>query len=513
MTSKRVVLLVAILGSFPSVAQQATYAIPDGINVQLGMGFDSLGGRTRATCVETASDTQTGTLTRFELHAVESFRDLRRELGVSASMSFGIGLWSGGAYASYSSSRNFSNRTSFLLVRAIAQNGANFVKEPYKLNEWAAKLEPADFLDKCGDSFISSRVLGGEFLAVYKFESESEENAEQVRAGIRAAAGNFSGAADVERKLNEIRGYSSLEVRIIRKGSSETLPSAQDTKKLLEYALNLPELVKPGSGNEYPYSFATTPYQLVQGFRRTSSISSRQRALNALAEAADEAWLRLARVNQIINNSNKYAFESKKAELEELRKIRDRLRKLTAEYTEMADKCIESPDASCAAAVADDLPEVPNILPLSARGGCTKWGADGTVCRECEYTADQADPRGIAMPHAGSIGFDVRCRNMAQGKKVNIKASGKITRTPASEATWMEIDLHSTTSPCPNSGGCKVGFGSSPGVEGINLNNSVTVPPSGTVDAYLMCRFCQLANASKCSIVPQGDFKISFKED
>ena len=82
--------------------------------------------------------------------------------------------------------------------------------------------------------------VGGEFSAVYSFESDSEEERASLQAQLQLVAHGYgSGSAAFTQAMEQISKHTHLRVKIVRNGTSEIVPE-DNIPALIAYAKSFP---------------------------------------------------------------------------------------------------------------------------------------------------------------------------------------------------------------------------------------------------------------------------------
>ena len=162
--------------------------------VQLGIGYNSFTGETRGFAVEDTnvrSEVLRGQEVLYSIREVENREQLRQHLGVSASASYS-GIFSVSAKAEWSHDTTIDNHYFYLLISVRVKNGAAMLKK-YELTKGAKDLlikSPYNwkaFYAKYGDMFVHSIVSGGEFHALYEFQTHSREDKDNLKTSAKGS--------------------------------------------------------------------------------------------------------------------------------------------------------------------------------------------------------------------------------------------------------------------------------------------------------------------------------------
>lgn len=159
-------------------AMTAAKAAPDDIpsdRLLLGQGFNSLSAEKGALCVDydpnndaaevtttVGSPDTAGQHTEYRLEQISSLETLKKAENIDASASFGFGIFSADASASFISSGEFTQYNNFVFVQVKVLNAFQQLKRrvlrPPAL-AWA-RQGANTFVDHCGDEYVYGRQMG-----------------------------------------------------------------------------------------------------------------------------------------------------------------------------------------------------------------------------------------------------------------------------------------------------------------------------------------------------------------
>lgn len=217
----------------------------------VGQGFNTINALQGGQAVEyndrtdlvTAAQSSGGLDTNFRLEKVESLRDLRTKLNVSASASCGFGVFSGDASAQYFKSRAFNRYSNFVFADVSVLHPSEVLKRS-RMTPSALKVAEqglSRFLGFCGDAYVYGYQTGGQLTAIAEFTSETAEDFEKVSAQVNAAVQGYgSGGAEFSKQVYELSKSTKYSLTMLRKGTAERIPNLAS---LAEYAETFPEKI------------------------------------------------------------------------------------------------------------------------------------------------------------------------------------------------------------------------------------------------------------------------------
>lgn len=212
----------------PATAQEVTWT---GDDMTIGKGYDTFRGRARGRCVtpdKIGPQPTTGENVRFELRSVENEASLYRKLGVSLSAKYGAVSGSGG----YEKETSVNSYSAFFFISALVDVRSEsvtrtgmitpeIIASDLDLLRAAPDQYPttlARFKEKCGDTYISSQVLGGQYIALVEIKTKKTSELETIRAAISGSAGVFSASAEAKSRLEQLTSNREVYVNVVRGG-------------------------------------------------------------------------------------------------------------------------------------------------------------------------------------------------------------------------------------------------------------------------------------------------------
>lgn len=310
-----------------------------------GRGYDSTSAEFRGACVapepvSVIGDGGTGMDTSFSLEQVSTSEQLRRvtEAEISASARWGIRRAS--ATMSALKQSEFNSHDVYLVLRVAVRKNALALTKPKLLPEslevW--QRDRAAFREACGNTFIASMVVGGDFTAIYRVSTTSASDRLDLSARLSGSFSGIDGAANFKKEIESIRTSHSVMVQILREGPSGSLPSL-DPKSLIDYALAFPSLIS-GAQNSRPYEAQAQSYAtLLEPLPDGEETSKLERYLRHLADEVERALQDRNDLQFAMKNLNQF-HEIKRAAVQS--RITE-LERYIEQATNYARSCIEDP--------------------------------------------------------------------------------------------------------------------------------------------------------------------------
>jgi hypothetical protein len=270
----------------------------------IGTGFNSATGVKGGAVVQfdpdrerqelaTAAGEQPGQKVIFNLIQVSQMEQLKDALAVSASVSFGFGIFSADASYSFIRTGSFSSFSSYLVVDVRVRNPAQVLRHAL-LTDAAKQYIRAGgvrFREFAGDEYVYGRITGGQFTAIVVFDSVSTAEQEQVHTAVSAAIAGFGGGqGEFSSALQRLETVAHSEIHLIRDGGIEAIP---DLPGLRQAALDFPTHV---SQQRAPALIAlmTDSYSSVEDLPRNfpslAEIQKQSETLGTIAPLLDRCY-------------------------------------------------------------------------------------------------------------------------------------------------------------------------------------------------------------------------------
>jgi hypothetical protein len=340
--------VMATNGTMPelsSIAQQVIgrFASPDSpiVHEAPGQGYDSFTGRRCDYPLQPAPlgnvpASTTGQQVVYAIRSIASATELRQKIGVPAESSFpGFGV-NASAKAKWSRGQATSGFSPYLLVKITVRNSKLRLGD-FRLNADAMSLVwSPDFLKqffrRYGDCFISDYVTGGEFLALYEFQTGSARERQEVSAKVAGISGIWSGNGEFARNMDALDVSADVRLSVFIDGGQEALP-AFEPDGVLDFARKFPKAVDPITGSPVLYDTETTSYYKAIGFPASIDLpfAANHRILEDLARAMDRVRAYRSAVNYI--RASRSSFKDKA--MDEMQ-IHVRLQKVESKITNLA---------------------------------------------------------------------------------------------------------------------------------------------------------------------------------
>lgn len=218
--------------------------------VRLGNGWSTLRAfKSPAICVEFKEESDPAQDRTLDLRRIVDKEQLNRDLSVSVEFQAkAIGGVGGSAKSTYTKSLEVKSESLNIVIIARVLQGARYAapredSAGLRLTPAALKLATAEslsnFLQTCGDSYVSAIFSGGELNAFLQFDSHSTDEKESISADIAAGGLTYSGSVSMTETLKKYRESKKLRMLMHSAGGSGD-PLPVDEGSLMEAVKNLP---------------------------------------------------------------------------------------------------------------------------------------------------------------------------------------------------------------------------------------------------------------------------------
>jgi hypothetical protein len=217
----------------------------------LGRGYNGLSAELRGTCLA-GKATQSGNDAKkvdYSLHLAGSSDEYRRDVNMSAAASFGLGTWSTDASVAYFQSSARSNHVDHLVVRVVVTGPMLTFDDPKLTSDAKQRVKNSrDFYRLCGNRYVKSLSIGGEFSAVIDIETNSESERSDLRSTLSVVAKGYgSASAEYAEAVRKISSSYQKNVKILRNGTGEAIPNL-DIETIIKYSLDFPTKISALTG-------------------------------------------------------------------------------------------------------------------------------------------------------------------------------------------------------------------------------------------------------------------------
>ncbi len=213
--------IVALL-LFSGLALAEPVIQPYSHGMALGNGFNIYGSENKLACVQfVKTSTPTGAIkgTNWYWDLVESNEDLMEKTGVNASASVSYGLASASVETSVVSENQLSSYDINVLSLVEVELRWDYTTQAMLKPEFETMLlnKTEEFLEKCGNYYVSGVLYGGSFYNVINMSTSSQSDYDSIAVKVSGGYGPFSASVGVSNETKTtlsqrraaIKGYTS----------------------------------------------------------------------------------------------------------------------------------------------------------------------------------------------------------------------------------------------------------------------------------------------------------------
>lgn len=234
-------LAAILLALLPTLASAELQLPMSSDAVTIGRGYDVLRSQLRGDCTELVGNPTAVAGQRVELSLTEisSEQDLASALNVSASAKYGPVSGAGTLIRE----QRINTYSAWILISLRVKVRSESLT-PTRLRETDLRLLRTNYVrfrEKCGDSFILTRAIGGEFSALVEIKTRSQQDKTELSAKIQGGQGLFSGTTEGKNKLEQLLKDRSYRVNVVRGGGDGAL--SINAEELLKAILQFPSQI------------------------------------------------------------------------------------------------------------------------------------------------------------------------------------------------------------------------------------------------------------------------------
>lgn len=241
-------------------------------DIGLGRGYDSLHDEyTQHTCIDYTEKpaTSLGQQTNLDLYMLEGTKSLYDKLDIKASAGAqGILGMDVNAKAAFARERTFNSYHIYLLVKSTVRNAAHSLDDNPAITNKAARLFDDQgtnaFYDQCGNEYISSYTIGGEYYGIIEIKTESAKERTDVSSKMNTEGTWWQAKGELEKEIASTIDMTRVEIHSYQNGGygEDSIPPVT-VSEMVERARNMPVIVKDHGGI---VDFATMSYSRLIDF-------------------------------------------------------------------------------------------------------------------------------------------------------------------------------------------------------------------------------------------------------
>jgi N-acetylneuraminic acid mutarotase len=296
----------------------AQYKIPYELGHDFGMGVDGPSSSPVAQVVTgpvTGVDGATGGYGEFHIVRITETADLESHLGIDASATYGVGLFSASARFKFAKDAKIQRNTLFMAVTATVTAGFRQIDAPTLTDEARTLIgNPTRFTEQYGDRFVRGIVEGGIFVGMLRVETDSHEEADTIALDLNGSYGLFS--AEAKAKLDQVKRTHRTQVftDVFRAGGplGDSLEHPDDPVALYELLQRWLKSFDTNPAGATPISVTIAATTIASGPPppNAADIAHAQDILVLCARARSQTLDRLNLVDYILENSSRFDFSA-----------------------------------------------------------------------------------------------------------------------------------------------------------------------------------------------------------
>lgn len=248
-----------------------------------------------------------GDTVTFQMTEVSSIEDIQSALGISASASAGVGLFSASAKMNYAQSCHFHSSSVFLMVSINVLQAFSSIRAPVIDPAAGALLGQGDntrFQDQFGDMFVRGLVTGGQFFGVIEVSSSSQTDQESLSVSLSGSYGLFNASGSVSQNFNTAIEHRSVKVSCFIQGG-QTSPIPTTVEDMVAAARSWPGTL---AGKGVPYSALLDSYSILNLPNPPNYIdlAHQKDVLQECASLRNQDWFLMNEIDFIITHPSQF---------------------------------------------------------------------------------------------------------------------------------------------------------------------------------------------------------------
>ncbi len=385
--------------------------IPYRQGMEYGIGLDSPSGDTRNVGVlgtPTTIPNAGGSIVSFELSQISSDEDLQTSLGISASASGGVGLFSASASLDFAKKCHVHTSSVFLLVSVKVNLAFSQVRTPKIDPEAAAKLSegnPTRFQEMYGDVFVRGMQTGGKFFAVVEVFTSSKSEQESLSVSLKGSYGLMSGSASFSSQFSQTLTSRSMKITCYHEGGVVPV----EPTSLEDVQMVASTFAAGVEGHAVPYAVLLDKYTILD-LPNPPNYIDLEHQMDVLAYCAKQRnalWTAMNTVDYVLANPGQFETSVPGYDLASLITYRSALENDLEAVAKAASLALDHPrDAALPTLTAQ-----PTALPKRREGESNALAAAGEVKTNADPLASAIRDR---QPAAARTGFHIGMAVMAE---------------------------------------------------------------------------------------------------
>ncbi|MBF0208039.1 MAG: hypothetical protein HQK53_14260 [Oligoflexia bacterium] len=389
----------------------------------IGRGYDSVSGETGGYCVKMLKPQKISVGVAdvtAELKYIEDYKSLAESLDITASANLKLQiLGSGvslGANARYFSEQKIESNAVYMMIKITVRSPIETMIKTMIDEDAVAMMRGEGGLERfrrrCGDEYVVAIQNGGNFYALIRISTKSEEEKKIVSADLKLKCGRFDTAASLNSAIQNVVNGKRIDMFIHQQGGViDDIPLSLDLvglEKLFVHAKTFAKnIMDERSGNGgVPVLSMTEPYTKLSNYPVEVSalrVTLAKRIIEKLSDARFDALSIIDRAEYIVQNSNDYDITSEQISI--VNRIRDQYVANLDIVAEMGDECF-SDIKNCRLPTENDgylLLAMPKFTRLEDKR-CIRWlynEGTGEVCGVKEYNSGNGPICGVASVSFG----------------------------------------------------------------------------------------------------------------
>lgn len=241
--------------------------VPYRIGQTYGVGIDTPSGEARniaATGIPSQIPNAQGDIITFHMTQISSIEDLQTELGISAEVSGGFGLFSASGRFDYAKSCKIHTSSVFLIAKVSVLQAFSMINAP-GIDPFAASLiangNMTRFQEEFGDMFVRGLQTGGLFFGVIEIITKDETDKQSIQVKVSASYAAFGANGTFDSNFHDALSQRQVNVTCYIEGGDRNKDLPNTIEGMSERVTHYPSELSEGRG--VPYAALLDSYSIL----------------------------------------------------------------------------------------------------------------------------------------------------------------------------------------------------------------------------------------------------------
>ncbi|MFI6594775.1 PASTA domain-containing protein [Nonomuraea sp. NPDC050536] len=285
--------------------------IPYQGGMDYGVGIDTPSGNKKAlAAMGEPNEVQgaAGSILTYSMQLLKTEEDLQTHLGISASASGGVGLFSASARMSFSRDQKIHSSAVFFAVRATLQLAFSSIRNPTPNPAAVALINDGDmdrFRGVFGDMFVRGMQRGGFFVGICRIQTKDSTEQQSLSATVSGGYATFSASGGFSSEFKNALSSKSISINVYAEGGKVATKQPGSLEELQAISQAWPATVREEA---VPYSVLLDSHEILNLPRTPNFIDleHQQDVLVRCARLRNRDWQLLEDIDYILAHQDQF---------------------------------------------------------------------------------------------------------------------------------------------------------------------------------------------------------------